>query len=70
MAGARIEREPGGWITQLYGVEEGIIVTVITILLVVRDERKIVIMVRHPRGRSKFRPIPGLPPFDEGKMLW
>lgn len=67
-ARTRMESEAACRITQFYGVEEGIIVIVITVLLVIRGGREMT--VGYPRGRSEFGPIPSLPAFDEGNMLW
>lgn len=63
-----MESEPGCRIPHFYGVEKGIIIIVIMVLLVVRGGRKI--MVGYPRGWPEFGPIPSLPAFDEGNMLW
>ena len=63
-----MESEAGCRITHFYRVEEGITMIVIIVLLVVRGGHEII--VGHPRGRSEFGPIPCLPAFDKGDVLW
>lgn len=52
-----------------YGVEEGFIMLVITVLLIVGGGREIVNVVGDPGGRSEFGPIPSLPAFVERNVL-
>lgn len=64
-----MESEPGCRIMHFYGVEEGFIMLVITVLLIVGGGREIVNVVGDPGGRSEFGPIPSLPAFVERNVL-